>query len=82
MKRNFQDTHSARLHTDEALIAIAVNAATDENAAKAIACLPELRGCDAHTTIIPSNLEVAMMRRLSINLTCEPKYEGTKLFRL
>ena len=82
LKTGYMGSHNPCLHTDEALIAIAVAAATDENAAKALEQLPKLSNCDAHSTHIPSNLEMATFRRLNINLTCEPKYEGTKLFRL
>ena len=70
------------LHIDEALIAISVNAATDENAAKALSKLSELRGCHAHSTVILSSIDLAFMRRLKINLSCEPKYKENKLFNL
>ena len=82
LKTVYMGSNNPCLHTDEALIAISVAAATDENAARALEQLPALAGCDAHSTHIPSNLEMATFRRLRINLTCEPKYEGTKLFRL
>ena len=71
-----------RLHIDEALISIAVNAAKDENAAKALKQLPKLKNCEMHLTVIPSQMEMATLRKLKINFTCEPKYSGSKLFRL
>ncbi len=82
LKTSYLGAENPRLHSDETLIALAVNAATDENAEKALQALPLLRGCDAHLTVIPSEIDIEVFRRLNINLTCEPKYQGTKLFRL
>ena len=82
LKTGYLGAENPRLHSDETLIALAVNAANDENAERALQALPLLRGCDAHLTVIPSGIDIEVFRRLNINLTCEPKYQGTKLFRL
>ena len=82
LKIKYLGSKNPCLHIDEALIAISVNAATDENAAKALSKLSELRGCHAHSTVIPSSIDLAFMRRLKINLSCEPKYKENKLFNL
>ena len=82
LKITYMGSVNPRLHIDEALISIAVNAAADENAAKALEKLPELKNCEMHLTDIPSQNEMATLRRLKINFTCEPKYSGNKLFRL
>ena len=82
LKTVYLGAENPRLHSDETLIALAVNAANDENAERALQALPLLRGCDAHLTVIPSGIDIEVFRRLNINLTCEPKYQGTKLFRL
>ena len=82
LKVTYLGGKNPRLHIDEALIAIAVNAADDENAAKALKQLPLLAGCDMHLTVIPSQTEMSTLRKLKINFTCEPKYSGNKLFRL
>ena len=36
-----------------------------------------LRGCDAHASCILPENDLSVMRKLGINLTCEPEY-GTK----
>ncbi|MBQ0009749.1 MAG: DUF1846 domain-containing protein [Ruminococcus sp.] len=82
LKVGYLGSKNPRLHTDETLIAIAVAAATDPNAALALSKLPELRGCNAHSTVVPSSIDLALFRRLKINLTCDPKYQDNKLFRL
>ena len=82
LKTQYLGSQNPRLHTDETLIAIAVNAATDEYAARVLEKIPELKGCEAHITVIPSSSEMSFLRKLKINFTCEPKYQGSKLFRL
>ena len=69
-----------RLHTDEVLIALAISAATNPTAKLALKSLKELRGCEAHTTVILSQVDEDTFRRLGVNLTSEPKYQTQKLF--
>ncbi len=66
--------NNPRIHTDETLYALAICAATDENAAKAMAQLSRLRGCEVHSTVILSAVDERIFKRLGINLTCEPKF--------
>ncbi|OCA94898.1 DUF1846 domain-containing protein [Actinobaculum suis] len=70
-----------RLHTDEVLIALAVSASTNELAAKALAQLRNLRGCDVHTTTILGSVDESIFRNLGINVTSEPKYQRKTLYR-
>ncbi|MFA6947571.1 MAG: DUF1846 domain-containing protein [Eubacteriales bacterium] len=69
-----------RLHSDEALIALSITAATDVTARSALEAIPSLRGCEAHSTVILSQVDEDLYRKLGINLTCEPEYSSTKLF--
>ena len=48
LKTTYLGGKNPRLHTDEVLIALSISAATDENAAAAMAALPQLKGCQAH----------------------------------
>ena len=52
----------------------------DENAAKVVAKLDELKGCEAHSSVILSSEDQRTLAKLGINLTCEPKYQTKKLF--
>ena len=72
--------HNPRLHSDEMLVALAVSAATDPNAALAQRQLEKLRGCDAHFSVIPSSVDEKIYKRLGVNVTCEPVYEVSKLY--
>lgn len=72
--------HNPRLHSDEVLIALAISAATDPIAAHAVAQLPRLRGCEAHSSVILAQVDLDVYRKLGMNLTCEPRYQTKKLF--
>jgi uncharacterized protein (UPF0371 family) len=65
-----------RLHTDETLIALSICAATNPMAEMAMQQLSKLRGCDVHSTVMLSSVDENTFKRLGINLTCEPKYQG------
>lgn len=69
-----------RLHTDEILIALAICAATDENAAKAMSQLANLKGCEAHSSVILSQVDDGVFGKLGVNITCEPCYQTNKLY--
>ena len=82
LKVSYLGNQNPRLHTDEVLVALSVSAASNENAAKALKCLPMLQDCDAHCSVILSPVDADIFRRLHINMTCEPKYQNNKLFHL
>ena len=70
-----------RLHTDELLIALSVCAVTNPLAAEAIDQLQELRGCEAHSSVILSHEDEELLKRLGVNITFEPHYQTEKLYR-
>ena len=74
--------HNPRLHTDEVLIALAVSAADSKKAARAMAVLPELCDAEVHSTVILSQADTAVFRKLGLHLTSEPTYQTKKLFHI
>jgi len=42
--------------------------------------LSALRGCEAHSTVLLSQVDKDVYRKLGIHLTCEPKYQTKKLY--
>ena len=72
--------HNPRLHTDEVLIALAITAAKDETARRAMAALEELKNTELHSSVILSPVDVATFRKIGVQLTCEPMYQTKKLF--
>ncbi len=65
-----------RLHTDEILLALSICATTDPTAEKAMEQLDKLRGCEVHSSVILSQVDEKVFKRLGVNLTCEPRYKG------
>ena len=80
LKCDYLGNHNPRLHSDEVLVALSICAATDEKAALAMAQLPKLAGCEAHSTVILSQVDDNIFRRLKVNLTCDAKYQTHKLY--
>ena len=80
LKTQVLGNHNPRLHADEILIALAISATTNPMAALAMEQLPKLHGCEAHTSVIVSNVDKDIYRKLGINLTCEPIYQTKKLY--
>ncbi len=63
-----------RLHTDEVLMALSICAATNPTAELAMNQLDLLRGCEVHSSVILSEVDVRVFKRLGVNLTCQPQY--------
>jgi uncharacterized protein (UPF0371 family) len=61
-----------RLHTDEVLVALSVLSESDERCERALATLPQLEGCQVHATVMLSEVDRKIFKKLGINLTCEP----------
>ena len=80
LKTKYLGGKNPRLHSDEILIALAISAATDEYAAKAMKKLTRLRDCEVHSTVILGEQDAATYARLGMRVTCTPKYQSKNLF--
>ena len=80
LKTHFLGSSNPRLHTDETLMALSITSAESEVAARVLSGLEQLRGCDAFFSVIISPTDEEVMRRLGINVCCEPKYERHTLY--
>ena len=69
-----------RLHTDEVLLALSICAVTDHQAEMAMQQLGKLTGCEVHSTVILSQVDENVFRKLGVNLTTEPKYQFQNLY--
>jgi len=65
---------SDKLHLTEVLTALSICSTTNPMAEKAIHNLPKLANCEAHATYMVENGDKKALKRLKINLTCEPKF--------
>ena len=80
LKVRFLGGNNPRLHTDEILIALALASITSDNAKKAINELPNLKGCQVHTSVMLSDVDKKTFKKLGIDLTSEPVKSGIKLY--
>ncbi len=75
-KTEYLGGKNPRLHTDEVLVALSVLSQHDVNCRRALAMLPELRGCQAHSTVMLSEVDRKIFTKLGIGLTCDPVRKG------
>ena len=80
LKTTYLDHRNPRLHTDEVLLTLAISALTTPLADLAKRQLPGLRGSEAHFSVIISEEDLKIFKRLGVRVSCEPKYETKKLY--
>lgn len=71
-KINYLRSRNPRLHTDEVLVALSVLSPHDENCRRALEKLPELNGCQVHSTVMLGEVDHKIFKKLGVGLTCDP----------
>ena len=71
-KVNFLHGRNPRLHTDEVLVAISMLSEQDENCRMALEQLPKFNGCQVHSTVMLSEVDRKIFKKLGVGLTCDP----------
>jgi uncharacterized protein (UPF0371 family) len=80
LKVKYLKNHNPLLHIDEILIALSIAALTNDAAKKAYEQLPKISGLEVHSSVILSQVDVGIFKKLGVNLTCEPAYHSKKLY--
>jgi uncharacterized protein (UPF0371 family) len=80
LKKNTLKSKTVSLDLEEALIALSISAATNPTSQAAMEQLRELQGCEMHLTHIPTPGDEAGLRKLGVNLTCDPHFSSSSLF--
>lgn len=80
LKVNHMGNKNPRMHTDELLIALSICATTDENAARALEQLENLKNAEVHSTVLLARVDENVFKKLGINLTCDPVYQTKNLY--
>ena len=80
LKTQYLGSRNPRLHMDEILIALSASAATDPYAKAVLEQLSNLAGCQVHSSVMLSPVDIKIFKRLSIQFTMEPKYENKTIF--
>ena len=78
MKVSYLRGNNPRLHTDEVLVALAMLSKDDENCRRAIEQLPKLSGCQVHTTVMLSEVDKKIFKKLGVDVTSEPIRKKSK----
>ena len=71
-KISYLRSHNPRLHTDEVLVALSVLSRQDDNCRRALEKLPELYGCQVHSTVMLGEVDHKIFKKLGVGLTCDP----------
>ena len=77
-KMEYLRSHNPRLHTDEVLVALSVLSPHDDNARRALECLPQLNGCQVHSTVMLGEVDHKIFNKLGVGLTCDPTKKTKK----
>ncbi len=80
LKVRYLGGKNPRLHTDEVLIALSLEACHDDNARRSLEQLPNLRGCQVHTSVMLSEVDIKIYKKLGMDLPSEPVQTARKKY--
>ena len=80
LKTQYMGHRNPRLHTDEVLLALTISALSNPIAQTAKEQLKKLHGCEAHFSVILSDEDERLLRRLGIHVSFQPTYETRRLY--
>lgn len=80
LKNGILKSANPALNCEEILIALSICAATNPVAQIAMDKLPLLNGCQAHSTAILNRNDEQTLRKLGIDITCDPEYASQDLY--
>lgn len=80
LKINMLKNNNPRLHTDELLIALSISALSNPVAERAMKYISLLKDSQMHSSVILSSVDLNLLRKLNIQVTCEPIYQTKKLY--
>ncbi|MCE5347921.1 MAG: DUF1846 domain-containing protein [Bacteroidales bacterium] len=80
LKRDILNGKMISLDVEEILIVLAISALSNPAAKMALEKLNSLHGCEVHITHIPTPGDEAGLRKLKVNVTCDPEYTSKRLF--
>ena len=79
LKRERLHILNCALDLSDVLIALSICSTTNYTVKLALDQLCQLHGCEAHSTSIISAEDEALLRRLGVNITCDPVYDSPML---
>jgi uncharacterized protein (UPF0371 family) len=80
LKKNILNGKNVSLDVEETLIALSISAISNPAAQMALHKLTELNNCEMHSSHIPTPGDEAGLRKLRVNVTCDPLFSSKRLF--
>ena len=80
LKQDILHGRMVTLDLDETLITLSISSISNPTAQLVLEALKQLKGCEVHLTHIPTPGDEAGLRRLGVNLTCDPEFSSKSLF--
>lgn len=80
LKKDIFHRKTISLDLEETFIALSISSTSNPVARAAMEHLPDLTGCEVHLTHLPTPGDETGLRRLGVNLTCDPQFATNKLF--
>ena len=74
-KIDYLGGQNPRLHTDEVLVALSVLSTQNDDCLHALEQLPKLRGCQVHSTVMLSEIDHKIFKKLGVGLSCDPAHK-------
>lgn len=82
LKKDILNGKMVSLDVEETLIMLGISALYNPAAQMALEHLKYLEGCEVHLTHIPTPGDEAGLRKLKVNVTCDPEFSSKRLFIL
>lgn len=80
LKKDILSGKMVSLDVEETLIVLGISALYNTAAQMALGHLKSLQGCEVHLTHIPTPGDEAGLRKLKLNVTCDPEFSSKRLF--
>ena len=80
LKKDVFKADKDKLNLYDVLTALSICAATNPMAQTALEMLPRLRGLEAHGSCMLNDTDMGVMRKMGMNITCEPEFASKDLY--
>lgn len=80
LKKDIYGTDKPLLSLEEVLISLSISAVTNTMAALALKNLSQLFGCEAHSSVILSQGDDMVCKKLGYHITCESSFATDELY--
>lgn len=80
MRTKILGNGNTMLRADEMMLALSISASKDGFAKKALDLIGRLDGCDIHCSVTQYPQDLSILRKLGMNVTCEPVLQARLMF--